>query len=114
MASLLYQAASDGYVDSRKVAEILGGTKDDAVPAPAQLVHSQPSVRRLPQLSGEFSKALRRNISQDSNNTGTSCCCQNNTTILFTVAVCLKFQLEMSVLSFERKHYHNFWGKRGM
>ena len=84
MASLLYQAASDGYVDSRKVADILRMTKDDVVPPPpAQLVHSQPSVRRLPHLSGEFSKALRRNISQHSNNTGTTCCCQNNTTIIF-------------------------------
>ena len=64
MARLLFQAASDGYVNPFKVTDILEVTEDEVAPPPI------PSVPSLPQMSREFSKSLQQSCSQTSVNTG--------------------------------------------
>ena len=66
--STVRAAREDGFVDPRRVTDILEVTQEEVAPPPVQPSppHSQPSMPRLPQVSSEFSKALRQDFTQTS------------------------------------------------
>ena len=59
LASLLFQAASDGYANPHKVEDILGVNRTNVDLSALAKPRSNIPVFSLPQLSKEFSRALR-------------------------------------------------------